>query len=385
MLPDRTITPKTIEVKKCYQNVGFRAIDPAAGRFEVANKFFFTNLDRFDCSWSVEEDGRDVGSGSLGRLNVAPRASREVEVPFRRPPLQPGAEVFLKFSVRLAEAASWAPKGYEIAAEQFELPWRSPAAPLGVASSPALRLVENKDEVVISGKDVRLAFDTRSGELVSYKFRGTELFSRGLEPNFWRAPTDNDFGNGLPARCAVWRSASAGRRLAGFKAEPLGERLIRLTAVFDLPDVQSRQTTTYTVFGSGDVVVENRIGIGRAGLPELPRFGMRCRLPAAMERIEWFGRGPHENYWDRAASAFVGLYKSTARDQFVPYVSPQENGYKTDVRWVAFRDDRGRGVAFLRSRPHQLFRPALFDRGSDAEIAGDDASRRSCREGLRRG
>jgi beta-galactosidase len=346
VLPDRTVTPKMIEVKKCYQNVGFRAVDPAAGRFEITNKFFFTNLDEFECSWSLEEDGREVRSGSLGRLSLAPRQSREVDVPLGEPAPKPGAEYFLRFSVRLADATAWAPKGHEVAAEQFKLPFGAAATPLPLASLPALRQSASGERIVISGRDVETSFDARRGELVSYRFKGTELLSRGPEPNFWRAPTDNDFGNGLPRRCAVWQKASAGRTLEKFDVEPLSPQAIRLTARFDLPDVQSQHTTIFTVLASGDIIVENRLRIGRPGLPELPRFGMRLRLPVAFESVEWLGRGPHENYWDRAASAFVGLYRSTARDLFVPYVSPQENGYKTDVRWVALRDRTGRGLIF---------------------------------------
>jgi beta-galactosidase len=128
--------------------------------------------------------------------------------------------------------------------------------------------------------------------------------------------------------------------------EPVEEAAVRLSAQYNLPDIESKHRTIYTVLSSGDIIVENQIRVGKKDLPELPRFGMRLRVPDAFERIEWYGRGPHENYWDRAASAFVGLYKSTAREQFFPYVSPQENGYKTDVRWVAVRDEEGRGLAF---------------------------------------
>jgi beta-galactosidase len=346
VLPDRTVTPKTIEVKKCYQNVGFRAVDPAAGRFEITNKFFFTDLDDFECSWSLEEDGREVQSGSLGRLSLPPRQSREVAVPLRAPALKPGAEYFLRFSVRLAEATAWAPQGFEVAAEQFKLPFGADAPPLPLTSFPPLRRAAAGDRVVISGRNFEASFDARLGELVSYRFKGTELLNRGPQPNFWRAPTDNDFGNGMPRRCAVWQKASAARTLEGFDVEPLGGRAVRLVVRFELPDVQSKHTTTYTVLASGDIIVENQIRIGRQGLPELPRFGMRLRLPPALESVEWLGRGPHENYWDRAASAFVGRYRSTARGLFEPYVSPQENGYRTDVRWVALRDRNGRGLIF---------------------------------------
>jgi beta-galactosidase len=207
--------------------------------------------------------------------------------------------------------------------------------------------VEKGDEVIVSGRNFEARFDKRTGLLTSYRFNGRELLAKGPEPNFWRAPTDNDFGNGMPRRCAVWQKASASRTLENFSVKTVGNSAVELTANFDLPDVQSKHVTKYTVLGSGDVIVENQIRTGKKDLPELLRFGMRLRVPVAFERVEWYGRGPHENYWDRATSAFVGLYKSTVGEQFFPYISPQENGYKTDVRWLALRDEQGRGVAFF--------------------------------------
>lgn len=347
VLPDRTVTPKTIEVKKCYQNIGFKAVEAAAGRFEIMNKFFFLDLAGFEILWSVEADGREVDAGTLGRLNIAPRQSRVIDLPFKKAAVAPGAEAFLKFSARLAAETDWAPRGHEVAAEQLALPSPPAEARVDAGSLPVLARSERGTEIVISGRGFKARFDRSLGQLVSYDFQGTEILDRGPEPNFWRAPTDNDFGNGMPARCAVWQKASVRRTLESFDVQELSGTAVRLAARFALPDVQSRQTTTYDVLGSGEVIIWNQIQIGDPKLPELPRFGMRLRLPSAFEHVTWYGRGPHENYWDRAASAFVGLYESAARDMFVPYVSPQENGYRTDVRWVALRDGRGRGVAFF--------------------------------------
>jgi beta-galactosidase len=347
VLPDRTITPKTIEVKKVYQNVGFREVDLAKREVEVVSKFFFTDLAEFDFGWSVEEDGVEIERGSLGRLDIGPQQRRAIAVPFRRPEPKPGAEYWLRLSVRLKENSAWAAKGDEIAAEQFRLPFLQETKPISLAGWPVVQLDESGDGVLITGKQFEVRFDKRAGTLASYRYKGVELIARGPEPNFWRAPTDNDFGNGMPGRCAVWLKASQNRTLESLTVGRGGDSVVKLVAQFDLPDVESKHQTIYRVLGSGDIIVENRIEIGKKGLPELPRFGMTLRLPEAFERVEWFGRGPHENYWDRWTSAFIGLYRSTAREQFVPYVSPQESGYKTDVRWVALTDERGRGLAFI--------------------------------------
>jgi beta-galactosidase len=347
VLPDRSITPKTIETKKIYQDIGFKPIDLETGKVEIANKFFFTDLSGFEMFWSMAQEGTEIASGNLGRLDVEPGQSRAVTVPFHRPKPVPGAEYWLRFSVRLGEDLPWAEKGYEVAAEQFRLPFSQSAVPEGTEGMPSLRLSEGAAAAVIAGRDFEVRFNRASGLLTSYKHRGEELLAKGPEPNFWRAPTDNDFGNGMPERCAVWQRASTVRTVDHFSAETAGSAAVRVNVEYGLPDVQSKYRTTFTVFGSGDIIVENRIQVGKMDLPELPRFGMRLRLPAGFDRVEWYGRGPHENYWDRRASAFVGLYRSTAREMFVPYVSPQENGYRTDVRWVAARNEEGRGLAFF--------------------------------------
>ncbi|MBN2408117.1 MAG: DUF4981 domain-containing protein, partial [Candidatus Aminicenantes bacterium] len=347
VLPDRAVTPKTVEAKKVYQNVGFKPIDLEAGKVEIINKFFFTGLFEFEVLWSFAEDGTEIGSGDLGRLDIGPRQTRIVTVPFRKPQAVPGAEYWLRFSVRLRADLPWAEKSHEIAAEQFKLPFDVAAPPVDFGGRPPLRKTESEKEVILSGPDFEVRFDKSAGILNSYRYKGSDFLAKGPEPNFWRAPTDNDFGNGMEKRCAVWREASANRILERFTVEPAGDAAVRLVASFNLPDVGSKHRTSYTVLGGGDIIIENQIQIGKEGLPELPRFGMRLRVPDAFERVEWYGRGPHENYWDRAASAFIGHYKSTARGQFFPYVSPQENGYKTDVRWVAVRDEEGRGLAFF--------------------------------------
>jgi beta-galactosidase len=198
--------------------------------------------------------------------------------------------------------------------------------------------------VVLSGKDFRAVFDKASGLLVSYEVAGTELVSAGPEPNFWRPPTDNDFGNRMPAISGVWRRAGQNRILRKFSVQQPYEGLARVEAEYDLPDVRSTFQSVSLVLGNGDILVESSFTTDEPKLPEMPRFGVRMRLPKAFENMVYFGRGPQENYVDRNTSAFVDLYRSTVTGQYFPYVSPQENGNKTDVRWAAFQDLRGNGL-----------------------------------------
>jgi beta-galactosidase len=350
VLPDRTITPKTIEVKKVYQNIGFKPVDLATGKVEITNKFFFSDLSGYEFLWLVAEDGKEIESGRLSPPAIGPGESRIISIPFKAPKPEPGAEYWLRFSVRLANETSWAPRGHEIAAEQFKLPFYEDIVIIGVDApflASVLKKSETAGEVVVSGPDFRVTFSKANGLLTSYVFKGCELIKRAPEPNFWRAPTDNDFGNGMEKRCDVWRKASIHRTLVNFSVEEDGGSEVRVVSDFDLPDAESKHRTSYRVWRSGEISVENSISVGRKDLPELPRFGMRLGVPDEFEQVEWYGRGPHENYCDRKTSAFVGRYKSTAREQFVPYVSPQENGYKTDVRWVALRDAEGNGLLVI--------------------------------------
>jgi beta-galactosidase len=170
------------------------------------------------------------------------------------------------------------------------------------------------------------------------------LIKEGPSPSFWRAPTDNDFGNRMPERCAVWENASKSRKLDRFEIVSQEDRQIQIVVEYLLQAVDSKHTVTYTILNTSDVIINNHFLPGKKDLPELLRFGMRMRLPKDVENVEWYGRGPHENYWDRKTSAFIGLYTSTVHEQYVNYASPQENGYRTDVRWVALTKKNGIGL-----------------------------------------
>jgi beta-galactosidase len=198
--------------------------------------------------------------------------------------------------------------------------------------------------VIVAGSFFRVAFDLRTATLNSFTWKGVELLQSGPEPHFWRAPTDNDFGNKMPERCGVWRRAGEHRELERSTVEKISPGLVRVTMAVSLPDVGSSWSSIYSVLGSGDVIVENRFEPGPVQLPELPRLGMKMHMPKSFDRIDWFGRGPRENYCDRKTSAFVGLYGGSLSDLRENYVSPQENGNRTDVRWVAISDKEGCGM-----------------------------------------
>jgi len=198
----------------------------------------------------------------------------------------------------------------------------------------------------ITGDNFVFGFDRTDGTIASFQYQGVELVRTGPTPNFWRAPTDNDRGNNMPERCAVWKRASARWFVRNSTVERLSESAVQLNVDAVIPAVKGTSRITYTVYGSGDVVVNARFEPGREDLPELIRFGMQMTVPPGFERFTWYGRGPQSTYWDRKQGARVGLFKSTVDQEFVDYSEPQENGNKTDVRWMALSNAQ-EGVGLL--------------------------------------
>jgi beta-galactosidase len=220
--------------------------------------------------------------------------------------------------------------------------------PVAVSTLPDLALEEADGAATLAGPDFTARFDLREGTLASLEYRGIELIRRGPRLDLWRAATDNDWGNELPRRAAVWREAPARSDLVSADVTRLAEQAVRLRFDRRLHDESggevARVVTTYTVLGSGDIVVRNAFDKTAPDLPELPRLGMNLELPRAFDRVTWYGRGPFENYWDRKTAAYVGRYESRVGDMLERYVRPQENGQRTDVRWVAVTRDDGVGL-----------------------------------------
>jgi len=349
--PDRTPHPGMWECKKVFQPVGLRAVDAACGKIEVRNKYQFLNLDILTASWELTADGAVVRHGEIGVLDVPPGERREIELSFERPEFEPGVEYMLVLRFALVEARSWAPKGHEVAAEQLRVshPVR-PRPAVSVGAMPALDLAEAGDEVRIEGADFAVTFSKSAGTMTSFKSGGTELLAAGPRPNFFRAVTDNDRGGGSSSYETRWRRAGFDRLVyqpGAVGATRINPKAVRVAVGSRLApdglDAGFDCETAYMIYGSGDIVIENVV-VADDRLPELPRVGMRLSLCGGFENVMWHGRGPHECYWDRKRSAFVGRYQSTVDDLHTPYIFPSENGGRADVRWAALTGDNGRGL-----------------------------------------
>jgi len=350
--PDRTPHPSLFEVKKVYQYVGFKALDISTGKFEIINKYDFLNLRDFGFDWRIEADGIKVAEGKLSSINVLAHNKIEVTIPFNLKP-EPGKEYFIILSAKTITATDLISAGHEVAYEQFKLPISAPA--ISVNPKGKLTMEKGTSNTTIKGADFAVTFDLVKGGMNSLVLAGKEMLNegKGPEPDFWRAPTDNDFGNGHDKRCRVWRKAGDGRKLTGSKVTKISENQVNVQLTFDIPGLDGKTVakyeSVYKVYGDREIEVINNFKAIAEKLPEIPRMGMNLQLAREYENMQWLGRGPQENYSDRNTGALVGLYDGKVKDQYWAYIRPQENGNKTDVRWVAFTNNDGNGLLSIGS------------------------------------
>lgn len=349
VMPDRTPQPALFEVKKVYQYVGITAPEPEKGRIVIRNKYDFLGLDHLDIHWALVEDGREIAAGRIEQPGIGPGEEKEYALDLPAVKVAPGAEYFLNFSARCRETKDFFLKDDEIASEQLPLAWSEAVAPLKDKASLEIVWSKDRKNVTVTGVDFHVRFDTVSGMMTALEYNGKDYITRGPVPNFWRAPIDNDFGNRMPQRCAVWKKAGNERQVKGFKVTKMAWGSVKVAVNYALGPSGIPYEMTYTLFGTGDIVISGTVDPGQAELPELPRFGMNLRIPGKYNHARWYGRGPHENYWDRHSSAFVGVYEATVDQLYFPYVRPQENGTRTDIRWMALTDDRGEGLLLVGS------------------------------------
>ena len=344
--PDRKPNPSLYEVKKVYQRIEVTPVDLLDGKFRIHNEYDFTNLDFVNISWELATDGKVLQKGTLSKLSLLPKMAQEVEIPFGKPDLKPGTEYWLKISFALADGTPWAKRGHVVAWDQFKIPFDVPPAPItAISTMPPVNLRQSATAITVAGKDFEITVGRASGAIESFTFAGKQLIAAPLIPNFWRAPIDNDIGNQMPRRLGIWRQAGQNRTITNVKAEQIEPQIVRITADATLPvGKNSRYSTVYTVYGSGDVVVQSSVYPAGRGLRNLPRFGMQMTMPAEFGTMTWYGRGPHETYWDRRTGAAVGLYFGPVEEQVHLYVRPQETGNKTDVRWVSLTNEDGIGL-----------------------------------------
>jgi len=355
IFPDRTIHPAMWEVKKVYANISFTEIDAKAGEIKVNNKNNFKDLANVKYVWEVLENGTIINSGEISPIAVAPLKSADLNITMLES-FAANKEYFLNIRAVLVNAEHLLEEGHELRADQFKISGNY-AANTSTAKKK-LSVETSADQMLISGNDFTYGFSLDDGYLVSIISDGQELMKEGVKPNFWRAPIDNDFGNKMPKRQKVWKDVSEQQSLLTLMLKEKSGRFNRikenttygkaktvtLRAVIALPSINATADMIYTIDGDGNIAIETELIGVHDSLPDLPRLGNAFKILQRFDHVKWYGRGPHENYIDRNTAALVGIFNARVEDLYVPYIRPQENGHRTDTRWVSFTDQSGKGV-----------------------------------------
>ena len=354
IFPDREVQPAYWEVKRVYQYVNFQPENIVSGDIRVVNDYDFIDLADFELEWRVTADGRTVQMGVVGDLDIDAETDGVVRLQYSLRTLQPGPAYYLNLRLTGKEQRGLMPAGHVYASDQLKLPVDRGGFADAILGRGSLSVQQNDDVIQINGDEFSAAISSESGLLSSLNFSGRELLLTPLTPNFWRAPTDNDFGNYLSEWAAVWEQAGRNRSLRTLETIESGRDRVVIEAEYEFADNDGNKVaqwrTIFTVYPSGAIDVDNyfeRVD----GLPVLPRVGMNLELIRDLDAVEWLGRGPFENYSDRKLAAEIGRYQNAVADHYVPYMRPQENGYKTDVNWLSLSDGESTGLLVIAENP----------------------------------
>lgn len=355
--PDRVPNPHMYEVGRIYQDIHTTPSDLKNGEIKIYNENFFKDLSAYSLDWELMKNGKAVRRGMVDRLDVAPQQTKALRLPIGD--IDEDGEWLLNLSYRLKNQDALLPAGHVVAKEQLSLsPYKASALDMDKSlyanvNAQAPLVKENEHCCLrVSGDEFVIEFDRYNGYMMSkYELGGRDIIKEGevLRPNFWRAPTDNDYGARLQQKYAVWKNPEM--KLLSFNHRTEGSDVL-VTAVYEMPGVSSKLDINYLISNSGAVRVTQKLTADSAAkVPNMFRFGMQMPMPRNYETVEYYGRGPGENYIDRNCSADLGIYRQSVTEQFYPYIRPQENGTKTDIRWWTMLDESGNGVKVTSTAP----------------------------------
>lgn len=358
--PDRTPHPAMYEFKKVAQPVAVSMPRLARGSIDVTNKQDFRNLSWLKGEWALKVDGQVVDGGALPQLKTEPGKTERIRLDLEDPEMAKGQECFLHVRFTAAAKTPWCDAGHEVAWEQIPLPVRGRTEVTRLDFDQQLKLEDEEDRIRVRGRGWRVDFSRDLGRLESWVVGRRDLLTRGPQLNLWRAPTDNDGIKAKPGQPnkPLTRWLALGLDYIDLEATSIRARTDGNEVVVESKHVArgkgdrivADHAQTFRIRPSGEVVVDNAVSIRKA-LEDLPRVGVELVLAPALERMEWFGRGPHESYWDRKRGAAVDRYASTVTNMYTPYIVPQEYGNLTDVRWMALTRPDGSGILFTTDTP----------------------------------
>lgn len=338
---DRSPHPALFEVKKVYQHIKFRDLHPADKSLEIYNGYYFTNLSEYDIFYTLSKEGQTVAMGQLPGFELEPTQTTRATLPLRD--LDPSVEWQITLEAKTKTATPLLKAGHTLAAEQFVVGTYSADGFTDAAHGDELD-VSSDGPLTVSNSDFSISFDSESGFPNSLVYGQKSILKEASQPNFWRAPIDNDYGFKMPTKWKTWKEATQGPELISLKSKDLPNGSVSVKAEYKLPAVNSSLHIDYTINRKGEILVTNKLKDVSSELPDLPRFGNTLILEESFSHASYYGRGPFENYQDRNTAALVSQYSSSVEDLGFAYARPQENGYRTDIRWVELLDASGQGI-----------------------------------------
>ena len=332
---DRIPHPHYYEMQKVYQPVAFRLIDSQPLTIDVTNRLLTTDLNKYDFKYQIQENGKITSEGILPEISVSPCSSRKITLPDHiRYDLK--KESFLKISIQLREPEIWAKEGFTVAWEQFKLNDIKPSITLAMpkASNPAI-LYESDTLYAIKGDFFEVKFNRKNGMLSSYSINNKELIKAPVRFNFRRALTDNDRGWKVGEKMKIWQDAGLCYTVQQFQIISSDKDKTVIKGEYTFTDSKATATIEHSIFANGTIKIDYNISIPQ-DLPNIPRIGLQFEIEKELQNIDWYGRGPHENYIDRESGAAIGIYQTTLNQWITPYVRPQENSNRGGIRWLRF-------------------------------------------------
>lgn len=356
--PDRRPNPHAHEVGYFYQSIWTTPGDLSKGEIKVYNENFFRDLSAYYMEWQLLANGEVMQTGVVQDLNVAPQQTATLKLNLNTEKICPCKELLLNVTYKLKAAETLMPAGSTVAYDQLTIrPYTAKALELKNQKASNLDIVvpvikdNDHNYLIVEGENFIIEFNKHNGYLSRYEADGMQLLNPGaqLTPNFWRAPTDNDYGAGLQHRYAVWKNP--GLKLTSLKQSIENEQVI-VQAEYEMKAVKGKLFLTYVINNEGAVKVTQKMEAGKEEkVSDMFRFGMQMQMPENFNEVEYYGRGPVENYADRNHSTLIGKYRQTVAEQFYPYIRPQETGTKTDLRWWRVLNISGNGLQFVGDAP----------------------------------
>ena len=380
--PDRQLNPHAYELAYQYQNIWATMKDAQKGEVNVYNENFFRDLSNYALAWTLVENGKETQNGTIADINVAPQQTQTITIPYDLSKVK-GNEVFLNVEFRLKSAEPLMKAGQVVAYNQLVVKEKQCCGHCADKMAKAKdgknvksKLIDKKgtDEIAITTADLTLKVNRTTGLISEYTYQGKSLLGEGgtLKPNFWRAPTDNDMGAQLQKKFKVWKNPQMNIKGVSVEKDKKANTY-SICAVYGMPEVKGELEIRYLVMPNSGVVKVTETFNATQGekVSDLFRFGMLMQLPYEMDKSQYYGRGPIENYSDRKECMNIGIYSDNADNQYLPYIRPQESGTKADIRWWKQTDAQGFGFMVKDCKPFYAsaihFDTDELDDGNDKE------------------